>query len=257
MSVKMPWFRMYVDFLNDPKMISLAFEDQRHFIGILALKSDGALDSVDDVELLDRIVAQRLWIDHGVIRDVKRRLVAAKLIDAEWQPLAWDRRQFVSDRDPTGAERQRRYRDKSRNALRNVHVTLIDTDTDTDTDTESDKESTTPSGKPGRRSILQILLSHGVSNQIAEDFLAQRKSAKASLTVTALEAIKREAGKAGYTLEMALSECLARGWRGFKADWVAGNRASVVRVGNPSRHDLASPEVFDRLETKEDGSVAF
>lgn len=45
---KMPWFRMYADFLNDPKMISLAFEDQRHFIGVLALKCDGALDDVAD-----------------------------------------------------------------------------------------------------------------------------------------------------------------------------------------------------------------
>ena len=66
MSKKFPWFRMYTDFLNDPKMIGLAFEDQRHFIGVLALKSDGAIDDVADGDLLDRIVAQRLWIDHAV-----------------------------------------------------------------------------------------------------------------------------------------------------------------------------------------------
>ena len=164
-SQKMPWFRMYVDFLNDPKMIGLAFEDQRHFIGLLALKSDGALDGDIDPALLDRIVAQRLWIDHAVIRDVKKRLVNAGLIDANWQPLAWDKRQMKSDADSTAAERQRRSR-AAKNAANNVgkesggndvtvmsrvtdrdshaDVTRLDTDTDTDTDKEDSYESLSP-----------------------------------------------------------------------------------------------------------------
>jgi hypothetical protein len=130
-----PWFRMYTDFLNDPKMIALAFEDQRHFIGILALKSDGALDQECDEKLRDRIVAQRLWLDYATIGDVKKRLVNAGLIDSEWQPLAWDKRQFKSDKDNTAAERQRRYREsQTHNALRNGTVTRPDTDTDTDTE---------------------------------------------------------------------------------------------------------------------------
>ncbi|MGO3890101.1 MAG: hypothetical protein ACTJHW_03900 [Paenalcaligenes sp.] len=153
---KMPWFRVYTDFLNDPKMISLAFEDQRHFMGVLALKSDGALDEGCDADLLDRIVAQRLWIDHAVIREVKKRLIAVGLIDSDWQPLAWDKRQMRSDVDPTNAERQRRYRQKKKeeepaaesadssvssdsngsNALRNAPVTALDKETDTDKETE-------------------------------------------------------------------------------------------------------------------------
>jgi len=168
MSKKMPWFRMYTDFLNDPKMIALAFEDQRHFIGVLALKSDGALDVDIDSALLDRIVAQRLWIDHAVIRDVKNRLVAAGLIDQNWQPLAWDKRQMKSDKDSTAAERKRRERaakaaaksvdkstqnddvtDVSRVTSRTGHgnVTRLDTDTDTDKDKEDSNESLSP-GSP-------------------------------------------------------------------------------------------------------------
>lgn len=141
---KLPWFRMYTDFLNDPKLISLAFEDQRHFIGVLALKCDGAIDDVADGDLLDRIVAQRLWIDHAVIRDVKRRLIAAGLIDARWQPLAWEKRQMRSDVDATGAERQRRYREsKKRNALRDGAVTRLEEDKD------KDKEDSYESLSPG------------------------------------------------------------------------------------------------------------
>ena len=144
MSKKLPWFRMYVDFLNDPKLVRLAFEDQRHFIGVLALKCDGAIDDVADGDLLDRIVAQRLWIDHAVIRDVKRRLIAAGLIDASWQPLAWEKRQMRSDVDATGAERQRRYREsKKRNALRDGAVTRLEEDKD------KEKEDSYESLSPG------------------------------------------------------------------------------------------------------------
>lgn len=141
---KLPWFRMYADFLNDPKLIRLAFEDQRHFIGVLALKCDGAIDDAADGDLLDRIVAQRLWIDHAVIRDVKRRLIAAGLIDARWQPLAWEKRQMRSDVDATGAERQRRYREaQKRNALRDGAVTRLEEDK------EEDKEDSNESLSPG------------------------------------------------------------------------------------------------------------
>ena len=41
---KLPWFRMYTDFLNDPKMIGLSFNDQRHYIFLLCLQSTGTLD---------------------------------------------------------------------------------------------------------------------------------------------------------------------------------------------------------------------
>lgn len=177
----LPWFRMYTDFLNDPKMIALAFEDQRHFIGILALKSDGALDQDCCPDLMDRIVAQRLWIDHAIIREVKKRLIAAGLINEFWQPLAWNKRQMRSDADPTNAERQRRHRERQKaakeaeekaaleakkkaqiqaqseaeqeekeeenesNALRNAPVTPTDIDTDIDKETDI---TTTLSSKP-------------------------------------------------------------------------------------------------------------
>jgi hypothetical protein len=67
------------------------------------------------------------------------------LIDSQWQPLAWDRRQCQSDKDETNSSRQARYREQRKlkvtgsnapvthsNALRNATVTGIDTDTDTD-----------------------------------------------------------------------------------------------------------------------------
>ena len=55
------------------------------------------------------------------------------------------------------------------------------------------------------------------------------------MTVTALAGIKREAEKANWSLNKAISECVARGWTGFKADWVAEkvNKFDVVNITTP------------------------
>jgi hypothetical protein len=59
-----------------------------------------------------------------------------------------------------------------------------------------------------------------VSREVWADFCRLRKAQKAPVTDTALKGIRVQAIKAGWTLEDALAECVARGWRGFKADWV-------------------------------------
>jgi len=82
----------------------------------------------------------------------------------------------------------------------------------------------------------------GVSQSVWQDFVSHRKANKASITQTAITRIANEAEKAGWTLEQALSECVARGWKGFKADWVvekqtqngltkAGQRNATVLQG--------------------------
>jgi len=65
-----------------------------------------------------------------------------------------------------------------------------------------------------------------VSPQVAADFRKLRKAKKAEITGTAIDGIRREAAKAGYTLERALATCCERGWTGFKAEWVGGAEAS-------------------------------
>ncbi|MGT2509770.1 hypothetical protein [Cupriavidus basilensis] len=218
----LPWFRMYTDFLNDPKLISLAFEDQRHFIGVLALKCAGAIDEDCDPDLLDRIVAQRLWIDHSVIREVKKRLVAAGLIGSDWQPANWEKRQFRSDRDPTAAERQRRHREKnSRNALRNEDVTP--TDTDTDSDSEEDRHKKPPRRRdvnPSSALTAKDLIAEGVDKQVAVDWLTLRKAKRLPLTPTTWADVTTEAEKAGMTPAQAVEAAVHAGWVRFKAEWI-------------------------------------
>lgn len=54
-----------------------------------------------------------------------------------------------------------------------------------------------------------------------QDFQAVRKAKRAALTDTALEGIRREAGKAGIGLAEAISYCCQHGWQAFNAGWYA------------------------------------
>jgi len=68
----------------------------------------------------------------------------------------------------------------------------------------------------------------GVSVEVWDSFVQQRKKARAVITQTVVETIAKEAAKANWTLEEALAECAARGWRGFKAEWVKAKHDSSL-----------------------------
>lgn len=74
----------------------------------------------------------------------------------------------------------------------------------------------------------------GVLPDTWNDFVKQRKAKKASITETALKGIEREARKAGMSLNDALQEICARGWTGFKADWVQTDREKKMTHGQAS-----------------------
>ena len=76
-----------------------------------------------------------------------------------------------------------------------------------------------------------------VSDEVWQDFLTLRRAKKAPLTNSALRGIEKEAGKAGIEIEAVLRECCARGWTGFKADWVKG-KAEPFSVGAATRKIL-------------------
>lgn len=89
-------------------------------------------------------------------------------------------------------------------------------------DTEPSREPTSPTvaTQPSEK-IARVPRPDGVSEAVWRDFNRQRKK---TLTDTALRGLKREADKAGWTLESALEEATTRGWEGFKADWVKDKR---------------------------------
>ncbi|WP_153716968.1 hypothetical protein [Eikenella corrodens] len=72
----------------------------------------------------------------------------------------------------------------------------------------------------------RLLGEHGIDGQLAQDYIALRKSHRAPITQTALKGIEREANNAGLSLEQALTICCERGWRGFNASWLHSDRGN-------------------------------
>lgn len=130
------WFRMYAEFAHDPVLQSLAFEDQRHYVMILCLKCAGVLDRNISAQSRNRIILRSLGLDSVAADEAKRRLLDVGLVDKNWQPLAWEKRQFISD---SSTERARKSRKKKETG--NVSATLPErSGNDPYTDTESDAE---------------------------------------------------------------------------------------------------------------------
>jgi hypothetical protein len=96
------------------------------------------------------------------------------------------------------------------------------------------RASKAPTEGPTVDSLLADL-----SPQVVADFKALRKAKKAAITVTAIEGIRREASKAGVTLERALATCCERGWQSFKADWYTGQQSATAGPVPPRRKELA------------------
>jgi len=85
----------------------------------------------------------------------------------------------------------------------------------------------------------EIEAPEGVSQQVWESFVKQRKTKKAQVTDLVINGIKKEADKAGWTMDMALNEIVVRNWVSFKAEWVAKpeNKADQVFTTVPSRFE--------------------
>lgn len=202
------WFRLYADLLNDPKVQNLDGELFKSWINILCIASanEGVLPPVDDI-------AFALRTDKNGAETVIERLHNATLIDRvnggpngwHYAPHGWKKRQYKSD---SSTDRVKRFRKRSSNG----DVTPPDTETDTETDNIARKalsKLNRPMDCPA-----------DITATVWQDFLQLRKAKRAPITETALSTIRREAGKAGWELQAALEECVARGWQGFKADWV-------------------------------------
>jgi pyocin large subunit-like protein len=74
-----------------------------------------------------------------------------------------------------------------------------------------------PSGEPKKEKPQAALVD--VDPQVVSDWAAMRKAKKAPITETAIAGVRREAAKAGISMQRALEISVERNWIGFKADW--------------------------------------
>lgn len=232
--MNLPWFRMYYEFMGDPVIQSLPFDMQRHYVIVLCLKCSGALDRAISRAAKDRIIQKALGVDDETFHETLQLLHETDLVTAEWQPVAWESRQYVSD---NSTERVRKHRKQLKDKEPgNVTVTNNETlpsrsrngpDTDTDTDLKNSLSYERDQKNSGKRKNEKLDLSklpEDLSPNAWEDFLKYRKAIKAPITTqTAVDRIAAEickAKEAGMPPDKALGETMAAGWRGVKCEWL-------------------------------------
>jgi len=135
---------------------------------------------------------------------------------------------------------------KLSNYLEHDDIDMISSCYQVDIPEEEEEEET---DKRRGREQKALARPDNVSEQVWSDFLSQRKQLKADLTLTALEGIKREAVKIGWSLEQALVECTVRGWRGFKAEWIKEqSNGSSNRTGGIDRRSSLARAIDEGLD---------
>jgi len=98
------------------------------------------------------------------------------------------------------------------------------------THSKANQEPITNNHKPIKDTATSVATPDGVSSEVWEQFVKQRKSKKAQITGLVMAGIQREADKAGYTLERALTEVVVRNWTSFKADWVLEKQTATQKA---------------------------
>jgi hypothetical protein len=118
-------------------------------------------------------------------------------------------------------------------------VAIPETERETETKKETKKKATV------------VAAPEGVSSITWESFLTLRKAKKAPVTPAAMDQISKQAAKAGFSLEHALSMCCARGWTGFNADWVGQKPSSFAQqAADVARSTVPGPTGRDPVLVK-------
>lgn len=97
---------------------------------------------------------------------------------------------------------------------------------------------------PFKKSLIEM----GVSEEVAEAWMAVRKAKKAVNSEIAFNAVKREIAKAGLTPDNAIRIAVERSWCGFQADWLLKDKERKVapkeRKESVFEHNI---RVFDQM----------
>ena len=92
---------------------------------------------------------------------------------------------------------------------------------------------------------LALLAEHGITGQIAEDFLTIRKAKRQPLTETAMRLIASEAQKVSMTAFQAVMFSIGNGWGSFRADWVRNKTFGKQSGGNGGLTHNMTADVLD------------
>jgi uncharacterized protein YdaU (DUF1376 family) len=104
---------------------------------------------------------------------------------------------------------------------------------------DNPQETLTKNHKPiTKNQKPNITTPDGVSDSVFNDYLEVRKTKKAKWSDTALKGLVKEAEKAGLSLQEAMELCCARGWVGFKAEWIKDQYPKKQETGTSALAEL-------------------
>ena len=175
-----PWFRLYHEFADDPKVQILSEPMQRRLIMLFChrCKCDGL------VTFREQEAAFHWRITPEEMSKTKDLFIQQGFIDKEWNLLNWNDRQYLSD---SSTDRTRAYRERMRTSRERhsdggersvtVGVTVQDTEPDTETDTEQRKTKTLARSVPPEELAGTLPLVDGSMYSISKGQVSEWASA--------------------------------------------------------------------------------
>lgn len=220
-----PWFKFHHEFATDPVVQLLSFEDQRHFVVLLCLKASGALDrQYGNAGMRERVILSALRIDSVTLVDVKNRLMEIAVIDADWQPTAWEKRQ--ESKDKTAAERMRRKREAERNVTegvtrnvtesvtRNVTVGVTRDVTPLEEKRREERKKRTSTAEAILAACKQAAVS-GLDDDAWNMWVEYRMKGKKPFKLESIQAAAEEMAALGHDQMAAVRHSIASGYQGL------------------------------------------
>lgn len=101
------------------------------------------------------------------------------------------------------------------------------------------------SDKPTRFMFNKELLNLGCDKELVIEYMAHRKTKKASNSKIAFDGLIREQQKSGLDLNAVMKICIERGWRGFEASWLNNQNGNYQQ-----RHDNRPPDIGEYMRTQ-------
>lgn len=227
-----PWFRLYAEFADDPKVQMMPEHFQRRLIMLFCDRSKGPID--------ESLLAFHWRIGSVELQETKIAFLEKGFIDQDWNVLNWEKRQYVSD---SSASRTKSYRERlnhKNDVPPKKYVTACDGHSDGHsdaprTDTEQNRtETTEPKGSPPAPQVrpedfANAWNSHrGMLPKLREFTESRRRKVQARMR----QGITVERFSEAVRLCTSMPFLLGNNPRGWVAsfDWLIENDRNLVKV---------------------------
>lgn len=224
---KPPWIRLHRSLLDNPDFQKMSMNAKAVLPQIWLLASEDKDPRSGLIRRCYKNVTFRLRISNDFFTETLREIYEAGFVvpvneDGEEIEL-FNKIDIQSPEASNTADVTFSYR-------KSYESVTPETETEADTETKLKKEKLP---KEKKQTGQMAMKPDGVDEQTWLDFLEVRKAKKSPLTQTAVKMLQTEAGKAGWNIQDAVEEAVARNWQSFKAHYVKDQPAKSKNTKTP------------------------